>query len=152
MEIQTISSLAGLRAVPAAITTYGAALTYIDTLATTLNAAGAQLSTANAARRIASSSFNKLVATQADTSAFLGQLQGAFGAQSHGATLSTADAHSLADLELQVQAFVAGVTAGISGSAKWVWIGLGAVGVAGALAWAAGWLPSYGRKRRRRGR
>lgn len=152
MDIQTISSLAGLRAVPATIVTYGDALAFIDTLSAAIDAAAVKLNAANTSRRITTSSFNTLVDTQRQTGDAVTALASSFGAQSHGATMSPADASLLQTLEAQVRAFTAGVDAGVGGAAKWVWIGLGAIGVAGAIAWAASKLPSYGRKRRRRRR
>lgn len=150
MEIMTISSLAGLGAVPGTVLTYGDALAYLNALSGQVDTAAAKLNAANTARKITPTAFNTLVDVQARVGTELAAAGQTFGAQGHGVTLSAVDNVTLATLDAEVSAFVAGVDAGVQSAGTWIWIGLAAVATTGLIMWATGKLPSYARKKRRR--
>jgi len=150
MDIMTISSLAGLGAVPSTVSTYGDALTYLDSLTTRIETAIGKADAANTARLVSTNGYNGIVSQHIAISQELDGLRSAFGAQGHGVVLSGSDAGRLVTLDSEVNAFEASVAAAVAKSGTWIFVGLGAIVATGLVIWATSKLPTYARKRRRR--
>jgi hypothetical protein len=157
MDIMTISSLAGLGAVPGTVRTYGDALVYlVDGPGPTLNAAvlDAQdaLQNAASAGQIGQAVYGNLIGTAASLGQKIGALYSQFAAQGHGVVMSGSDAMKLSSLESDITSFASSTHSSIRGlSTKgWIGIGLGFAGALGLLLWATNKLPFYGRRKRRR--
>ena len=155
----TISSLAGLGAVPGTVRTYGDALVYlVDGPGPTLNAAvlDAQdaLQTAAGTGQIGQAVYGNLINVAASLGQKIGALYSTFAAQGHGIVMSGADAMKLSSLESDVTSFVSSAHSGITGlSTKgWIGVGVGFLGALGLFLWATNKLPFYGRRGKRRRR
>lgn len=159
MDIMTISSLAGLGAVPGSVRTYADARTYLGsagqgggvTLYDTLATLGGQIDAEFSNGLISSSVYQSLLSQYQALDQRVTALYSAFSGKS--GALETDDATSLSALDTDIETFGKNVIGAKSGTAlKIVLIGLAGLGAAGLVVWAVNKMPSYVHKRRKRRR
>lgn len=161
MDIMTISSLAGLGRVPSTVRTYGDAIAYLGssgatggaTLYDALAVAGARVDTALAQSQISQGTWGTLNSAYQALDVRLTTLYSRFSDKPHGDVLSSDDAATMSQLDADVESFANDVLSAQRGKAlKVVGIVLGGAAAAGLLIWATNFLPSYGRRSKRRRR